>query len=1148
MNEKFILKGINFNFRNKTKYAEETEALKEIFRIFIPSLELFLKSKNTISSIKKNILKSGNKVNIAITDELPPSNEKIHFGALAFDKNKNGIVLLIRVIKSQNNFSKNFEIMKTLIHEIFHIFIEGEDNVIKDVESFLGCIDINTKKIIQKIWKITDQEIAEILNKLPPEESITDAKYKEIIPEKEFTKIGTLSSISITDYHAKYYANELMKRSPSDSLEKLTGSLIDAQVDLNPHQIDAALFAFKSPLSKGVILADEVGLGKTIEAGIVLSQKWAEGKRRILIIVPSNLRKQWNQELLEKFFLESVILETKSFNEFYDKKRANPFFQNKIIICSYHFAKKKEEEIKHGNWDLIIIDEAHRLRNVYKKGNQIAKSIKEATKDYRKILLTATPLQNSLLELYGLVSCIDEHVFGDVGSFKEKFVYGAEGKGVDLEDLKVRLSPLCQRTLRKQVLEYIRYTNRIPMTHEFIPTKEEQELYDKVSSYLRRDDLQALPKGQRHLMTLIMRKLLASSTFAISGTLKSLTKKLNKIIERGSFEDVGNLFHGEYEGIDDLEDEWEEEDEIKKKLTEEDKRKISEEIDELLGFSNLAESIKLNSKGEVLQKALLEGFSKLKQLKAPQKALIFTEFRRTQEYLDELLSTNPEYKDKIVLFNGTNNDEKSLKIYHAWLEKNNGTDKMSGSKSADMRSALVDFFKEDAKIMIATEAAAEGINLQFCSLVVNYDLPWNPQRIEQRIGRCHRYGQNHDVVVINFLNRKNEADQRVFQLLSEKFKLFDGVFGASDEILGAIESGVDFEKRISKIYQECRNAEEINNSFDELQKELESQIEESMKSTRKKLLENFDQEVHEKLKVSLNESKQYLNKYEDWLWKLTEYYLEKDYASFGNKDFSFILEKTPFADITAPLGKYKLGRKIEDAHIYRMGHPIAQKILTKYKEIKLPPIKIQFDYSNYDKKISIMEDLMNKEGELALWRISIESFESEDYLIFAGLTDKGKLLNDEQCKRLFSLPAKILNENVELSKEIALKEDFEKSKKNVVSNLSERNSKFFDEELEKLNKWAEDKQRSLRISLKEIDDKKDELKKAIRNSTNLQEKVTKQKEIRVLEKKRDVAWKEYDNESKNINLKKDTLIDNIESRMEQKIKIEELFSINWSVV
>jgi len=176
------------------------------------------------------------------------------------------------------------------------------------------------------------------------------------------------------------------------------------------------------------------------------------------------------------------------------------------------------------------------------------------------------------------------------------------------------------------------------------------------------------------------------------------------------------------------------------------------------------------------------------------------------------------WADSIVLFNGSNNDERSRAVYREWLARHAGSERVTGSRTADMRSALVDYFRDRGKIMIATEAGAEGINLQFCSMVVNYDLPWNPQRIEQRIGRCHRYGQKHDVVVVNFLNRKNEADQRVYQLLSEKFQLFEGVFGASDEVLGVIESGVDFEKRIAEIYQQCRLPSDIRAAFYSLQR------------------------------------------------------------------------------------------------------------------------------------------------------------------------------------------------------------------------------------------------------------------------------------------------------------------------------------------
>ena len=152
----------------------------------------------------------------------------------------------------------------------------------------------------------------------------------------------------------------------------------------------------------------------------------------------------------------------------------------------------------------------------------------------------------------------------------------------------------------------------------------------------------------------------------------------------------------------------------------------------------------------------------------------------------------------------------------------------SVTSTADTRAALVEHFKERGTVMIATEAGAEGINLQFCSLVINFDLPWNPQRIEQRIGRCHRYGQKFDVVVVNFVDRSNEADARVYELLDQKFQLFEGVFGASDEVLGAIGSGVDFERRIAEIYQNCRDPEEIKTSFEQLQRDLSGEINEAL--------------------------------------------------------------------------------------------------------------------------------------------------------------------------------------------------------------------------------------------------------------------------------------------------------------------------------
>ena len=420
----------------------------------------------------------------------------------------------------------------------------------------------------------------------------------------------------INQYQAKYYAYELSKKAASDSLEKFGTTLMDAKVELNPHQVEAALFAFKSPYSKGVILADEVGLGKTIEAGILLSQKWAEGKRKILIICPSSLRKQWVNELEDKFYLKAEVLDNVSYKKKSKAGIKNPFDSELTIkICSYEFAKKCAEEIQLTSWDLVVIDEAHYLRNAYKQGNVIAQTIQKAIKDYKKVLLTATPLQNRLDELYGLVSFIDSKVFGDIKSFRRNYIL--ESRNSDLNNLKERLSTIVHRTLRKDVKEFINYRERIPITQQFTPTKEEQELYEKVLDYLRKDKTYAFPPAQKHLMQSVIFKLLGSSSFAIGRTLESLIKRLKTLLETSRVveDDLYEMFLNEYENLDDEADEagiTEEEDYIE--ITLDDKIAIEEEIKQLEEFLILSNSIQHNEKGEKLLVALDQGFAKLKEL------------------------------------------------------------------------------------------------------------------------------------------------------------------------------------------------------------------------------------------------------------------------------------------------------------------------------------------------------------------------------------------------------------------------------------------------------------------------------------------------------------------------------------------------------
>ena len=744
----------------------------------------------------------------------------------------------------------------------------------------------------------------------------------------------------ITPYHAKLLALELTRKAEFGTPERFARALSDAQVDLNPHQVDAALFAARSPVSKGAILADEVGLGKTIEAALLLGQRWAERRRKLLVIVPANLRKQWSQELHDKFHLPSIILERRSIQIEAAKGNFNPFHQKEIVIVSYPFAAKMGHYITGIQWDMVVIDEAHRLRNVYKPNSKNANAIKAAVAPYFKVLLTATPLQNSLMELYGLVSVIDEYYFGSLDGFKEKYTK----RGIDkagAEALKQRLQLICKRTLRNDVRQFVKFTKRLALVQEFQHNPDEQKLYSSVSEYLQRPNLFALPNQQRQLMTMVLRKLLVSSTFAISNTLAGLCGRLESMtVQQVPPEQLPEQLSGDFEKLDEVIEEWEDEEShedaeqrASKILSPTQITAAREELASLKEFLELAKSIKSNSKGEVLVAALRSGFAKAELAQEGQptiqrKAIIFTESRRTQEYLRDVLEAESTgFRGKVVLFNGTNTDPKSKEIYGAWFSKYQGSDKVSGSKTADMRAALVDYFRETAEIMIATEAAAEGINLQFCNLVVNYDLPWNPQRIEQRIGRCHRYGQKCDVVVVNFVNRSNAADKRVYELLNSKFLIFQSVFGASDEVLGLIDAtGVSFEKRINQIYQNCRTTEQIQEAFAQLERELETEIAEAKTQARTDLMSNFDQSVVEKVRIGAESS---LDAVAKGLWRLSRHVLAED-ADFDDRNFRFHLKRPVVSMEKTPTGIYELRKDgLGTVHTYRIGHPLAEHVIER---------------------------------------------------------------------------------------------------------------------------------------------------------------------------------------------------------------------------
>lgn len=632
--------------------------------------------------------------------------------------------------------------------------------------------------------------------------------------------------------------------------------LLDANIKLQPHQINAFCAAIQALKTGGIILADEVGLGKTIEAGLVLKYVLGAGAKRVLVALPASLRKQWELELEEKFGLQPVILDRLTVENNFPswRDRLNSQSAN-IVLASYDYSSKLMKLFPEVKWDFIIIDEAHNLRNVF-NGAIRSKNLYEMSKGIPKILLTATPLQNSLEDLHGLVSFIDERIFGSKKVFNKRYI-----KGHDYSNLKRELSPVLYRTLRKDVAKYINFRKRTCKTVDFTLSRDEIELYQRVNDFLKRDMLYSIPVSNRGLIVLVIRKLLASSSFALIETFEILKKRLEKLYEGTRVANAQEGFELFWSYVEDEIDEsdfegTEDEDTIVQKQF------IHAELDEVNVIIDVAKRIKTNAKVVALQTAIQIAFGYQQEHGIPQKAVIFTESKRTQKYIADELRNSGWEADDILLFNGDFNDAMTQEIYRAWQAKNYG--KANYVHSVEYKHAIVDYFRHNAKIMICTDAGSEGLNLQFCNTVINYDLPWNPMKIEQRIGRCHRFGQEYDVVAINLLNTQNIADQRVYDILSKKFELFDGVFGASDIALGALESGTSFEKMVLEIYQTCNTTAEFKKAFNKLDRKLNAKRDRRARELRSLLLMGSSTAKGQSLDATKLGIEKYLRDVEYW--------------------------------------------------------------------------------------------------------------------------------------------------------------------------------------------------------------------------------------------------------------------------------------------
>lgn len=940
---------------------------------------------------------------------------------------------------------------------------------------------------------------------------------------------------------AHYHAHRLLASGNGE--EAFTRSLSSARVEMNPHQVDAALFALKSPLSKGVMLADEVGLGKTIEAGLVMSQRWAEQRRRILLIVPASLRKQWSQELWDKFALRSRILEAKTFNELVKGGQSRPFdMPGAITIVSYDFAARKADEIRAARWDLVVFDEAHRLRNVWKKdGAKGAKALKTAVGDRFKIMLTATPLQNSLMELYGLVSILDETHFGGANAFRTQFV--SSTSAVSQEMLRQRLRPICHRTLRRQVQEagHINFRKRHAVTFTFEPYDEEARLYETLSEYLQDTGTIAYGGGTNALVLLQARKQLGSSTFATAQYLTSLLERLRRQ-KRASLDMTDDL---EDALIEDCEDAGADVDSSPEDAPI-DPVRLANEIALVEGMRDLAVSIGVNAKGDKLLQSLPGVLDEIEAKGGRRKAVIFTESVRTQKYLGALLEMNG-YAGRIVLMNGSNSDSLSKEIYERWRQRHAGTDRISGSRTADMKAAIVEAFKGDDKtILLATESGAEGINLQFCSLLINYDLPWNPQRVEQRIGRCHRYGQLIDVTVVNMLNLKNRAEWRIHQLLNEKLHLFEGVFGASDDVLGILADGIDFERAVLEIVQTCRTEAEAEREFDELTARIQDSIDTTLAETRAKVLENMDGDVVAMLHRRGEQIQAILPEYERRLLMVAR--AELSDAQFDAEDPQVFVH-----DARRWTTRWKQADE-EDWQFLRVNEGLGEAIVTAARDRAhdVAPAAVTVDPEAYPfaARLSGVPELAGQSGWLRAFKavMPVKDAAREEIIVVAE-TDSGTIIPNAVADRMLMCPARDDGTPGSAPPETALTAQVEEAFGEFATRMREENNQWLMEEDERLTQYAQDLQIETQARIAAADAEIAELTRAARSQhLSMEEKLKLKREANKLQDTRDDLVFNQHEAKKRVRREVEERLDAMEAMLRQEPRAEVLFTLRWHVV
>ncbi|CUT01677.1 helicase-related protein [Candidatus Kryptobacter tengchongensis] len=625
---------------------------------------------------------------------------------------------------------------------------------------------------------------------------------EQLIPESEIDKIRVReTTLNFTsDGLEAFLAVEAIRFKFASLFDPLLAMNV-SKIDPLPFQIEAVYgYILKLPKIR-FLIADDPGAGKTIMAGLVIKElKLRRLAHRILIVVPGHLKDQWIRELKEKFQETFTLIDRYTFRSLYGE---NPWQRENQVITSIDFAKQEEilPSLSSVFWDLVIVDEAHKMA-AYKYGDKTSKTERYRlgevlSRNSKNLLfLTATPHKGDPENFRLFLDLLEPGFFATTELIEES--------------LKNRDNPLFIRRLKEDLKDFEGrpiFTNRYPKTIKFRLSDEEKNLYNELSKYVISQYNKALlidKKRNVAFALLILQRRMASSTYALFKSLERRKERLENLLEEPDFEK--RTFLIEFEEVEDYDEKerWEEEKKWETLTLAENKKELEEEIAIISKLMDIAKEI-VNNEKEVklkeLKKAIEEGLKKIKEIQGNEKILIFTESKDTLEYL----------VSKIKSWGY------SVNFIH-------------GGMSLEERIKAEKTFRDETQIMVATEAAGEGINLQFCHIMINYDIPWNPNRLEQRMGRIHRYGQQKDVYMFNLV-AEDTREGEVLSKILDKLEEIRNALGSDKvfDVIGDVFYGKNLYQLILEAVANARNLDEIIKDLDiRIDEEYIQKIKESL--------------------------------------------------------------------------------------------------------------------------------------------------------------------------------------------------------------------------------------------------------------------------------------------------------------------------------